>query len=38
VDAVFAGKVMQYDATCTDAFIQRTKWSDMDLFDLYFHK
>lgn len=38
VDAVFAGKVMQYDATCTDAFVQRTKWSDMDLFDLYFHK
>ena len=38
VDAVFAGKVIQYDATCTDSFIQKTKWSDMDLFDLYFHK
>jgi predicted esterase len=38
VDAVFAGKVIQYDATCTDTFIQKTKWSDMDLFDLYFHK
>lgn len=38
VDAVFAGKVIQYDATCTDTFIPKTKWSDMDLFDLYFHK
>ena len=38
VDAVFDGKVIQYDATCTDTFIPKTKWSDMDLFDLYFHK
>lgn len=35
VDAVFAGRVMQYDATCIDSSIKRTKWTDMNLLDLY---
>lgn len=35
VDAVFAGRVMQYDATCYDAAVKRTKWSEMTMFELY---
>lgn len=35
VEAVLAGRVMQYDAVCHDASIKRTKWSDMSLLDLY---
>lgn len=35
VDAVFAGRVMQYDATCRDASVKRTKWSSMSLLEFY---
>lgn len=36
-DAALSGRAMQYDATCTDAAIKRTKWTDMTLLDLYRH-
>ena len=35
VDAALSGRVMQYDATCTDTAIRRTEWSNYSLFDLY---
>ena len=35
VDAVFSGRVMQYDATCTDAAVPTCKWTHMSIFDLY---
>lgn len=38
VDAALSGRVMQYDATCTDAAVKRTEWSKMNLFDLYLKK
>lgn len=34
-DAALRGRVMLYDAKCTDQALQRTKWSKMSLFDLY---
>ena len=38
VDAALSGRVMQYDATCTDAAVKETEWSKMNLFDLYLKK
>lgn len=35
VNATLAGRQMQYDATCHSSNIQPTKWSKMNLFDLY---
>lgn len=37
VDASFKGRVMNYDATCTDSTIPETKWSHVHLLDLYKH-
>ncbi|MCQ2282927.1 MAG: alpha/beta hydrolase [Bacteroidales bacterium] len=36
VDAALSGRVMQFDATCRDSRIQPSKWSKMNIFDLYF--
>ena len=38
VDAALSGRVMQYDATCTDAAIRQTEWSKYTVFDLYVKK
>ena len=38
VDAALSGRVMQYDATCTDSAVKETEWSKMNLFDLYLKK
>lgn len=35
VDAVLAGRKMQYDATCVDAAVPQTEWTHMSIFDLY---
>ena len=35
VDAALSGRVMQYDATCTDSAIRQTEWTKMSIFDLY---
>lgn len=35
VDASLSGRIMQYDATCNDAAIRPTKWTHMNLFQLY---
>jgi len=35
VDATLSGRVMNFDATCTDSAIKRTKWSEIHLLDLY---
>lgn len=38
VDATLSGRVMHYDATCTDAAVPTSSWTHMTLFDLYLHK
>lgn len=38
VDAALSGRVMQYDATCTDKAVPQTEWSKMNIFDLYLKK
>ena len=38
VDAALSGRVMQYDATCTDKAVPQTEWSNMTVFDLYLKK
>lgn len=35
VDASLSGRVMQYDAFCTDGAIPVTKWTNMSFFDIY---
>ena len=35
VNAALAGRVMNYDATCTDSGIKLTKWSKLNLLQLY---
>lgn len=35
VDAALSGRVMDYDAHCTDAAITTCEWTHMSLFDLY---
>ena len=35
VNATLAGRVMNYDATCTDTGIKLTKWSKLNLLQLY---
>ncbi|MCQ2296429.1 MAG: alpha/beta hydrolase [Bacteroidales bacterium] len=35
VDAALSGRVMSYDAHCTDAAVKVCEWTNMTLFDLY---
>ena len=35
VEAVLRGRQMQYDATVRDSKVVPTKWTDMNVFDLY---